>query len=83
MLEFELLNFLFIPNTSTAKGHQLISETSYFSTDVDLLNCYSCPTCNIKGKMFRGFFFIQCRECNNCFLDGSELTDLMIKQYRG
>jgi hypothetical protein len=84
MLEFELLNCLFVTNPSTpvAKGREPISQETYFSLDVDLLSCYLCPTC-CTNALFRGFFFIQCRECSNCFLDESELTQLIISHHSG
>jgi len=81
MLEFELLNCLFVTNPgSTAKGREPISQETYFNNSVELLSDYSCSTCG-ANNLFKGFFFIQCRECSNLFLDESELTELMIKQY--
>ena len=82
MLEFELLSCLFVPNLgSTAKGHEVISEVTYFSRDVDLLSDYPCRNCG-SHSLFKGFFFIQCKECMNEFMDESELTQVIINTMR-
>ena len=79
MLEFELLNCLFVVNPAkgVAKGREPISQETYFSTDVSLLQDYPCRTCG-SHTLFKGFFFIQCRECMNEFMDESELTQVII-----
>ena len=81
MFEFELLNCLFIPTTSgRAKGSEIISEQSYFSRDTDLLMSYPCRNCG-SHSLFKGFFFIQCKECIFEFMDESELTEVIIKAH--
>lgn len=80
MFEFELLNFLFVP-TTRARGSEVISEQSYFSRDTDLLASYPCRNCG-SHSLFKGFFFIQCKECMFEFMDESELTEVIINNIK-
>lgn len=84
MLEFELLNCLLVPTNSVSrpKGAELISEQSYFGRDTDLLSDYPCRNCG-SCSLFKGFFFIQCRDCMFEFMDESELTQVIINNFKG
>ena len=61
-----------------AKGY-LITEEQYFNKYVDRLNHLTCPTCNTTGELFMGFFFMQCKACQNLYL--SDKDDYQVYNY--
>ena len=83
MMEFELLNCLLVPTgNSKAVGREPISQETYFSNSVDMLSSYPCRNCG-SHSLFKGFFFIQCKECMFEFMDESELTQVIVQNYKG
>ena len=72
-----LLSNPIVPSAK-AKGH-LITEEQYFSKDVDRLSHLTCPTCNTYGELFMGFFFMQCKACQNLYL--SDKDDYQVYNY--
>ena len=44
-----------------------ITEKDYFVNDAEKLRYIRCPNCNEVECLFKGFFYIGCRECGNFF----------------
>lgn len=50
----------------------ILSQSEYYNTNRNVLKNISCPNCGIKGLLFTGFFYINCRACDNLYLTSEE-----------
>lgn len=59
----------------TEKSTRIVSfeRNEYYYNNVEQLKFIACPTCNEKGGIFKGFFYLSCNKCYNVFLTQDEM----------
>lgn len=62
-------------NSYNNKGKGLVTDYGYYREESEKLKNVPCPTCKEVGGMFKGFWYVQCHKCVNCFKTEKEMLE--------